>query len=396
MANRALSSYVFNVSNFLLLTGAIYYFHWYEASVSSIDSISNILLFLILAISAFYTFYAAFHYRLPRVFVIISVMLFVFFIYGIISLLSKNVFVIAHSGHGIKTGTYFIAVFRSYLPLYAFYVFTRRGYVTKKSMVVWSFIYFFVSLLVLYLTRMSFLSRLNTTEVTNNVGYLFVMLIPFCTLIRRPLIKYAFLLVNLACIFISVKRGAIVCGLFAASYIMYFDVKSRESKRKYSRYIIILAFIAVGFYLLRDYYSSSALFQKRLELTLEGNSSGRFGLLDEFSTFFLKETSFFQIIFGSGADATLRIGQNYAHNDWWELLIDQGLFGLTIYFLLWLELFKLWRKSKTLNEVYILLGCCLLILFLKTLFSMSYSMIVFPISMCLGYCFAEISMHSIQ
>lgn len=395
MTNRFLGSSIFNISNLLLLIGGIYYFHWYEASVAAIDGISNYLLLAILAISAFYTIYSIFHYRLPRIYAVISIMLFSFFVYGIISLLSQNVFVIAHSGHGIKTGTYFIAVFRSFLPVFAFYVFTRRGYVTENSMIVWAIVYFVISLLVLFLTRASFLRTVNTTEVTNNVGYLFVMLLPFCTIMRRPIIKYAFLLVNLICIFVSVKRGAILSGLVAAAYIVYLDLKNRERNNRFTYLFIILAFAILGLYLLRDYYYSSSLFQRRLELTLEGNTSGRVGLIDEFSYYFFNETSIFQVLFGSGADATLRIGQNYAHNDWWEILIDQGLFGLSIYALFWFEFLKMWRKSRVVNNVSSILGCCFIILFLKTLFSMSYSMIVFPISMCLGYSFAQLSMNKI-
>ena len=182
---------MFNASNLLLLLGAIYYFHWYEASIYSIDRISNILLFIILALSAFYTVYAFFRYRLSKVFFVIAFMLFVFFIYGIVSLMSHNSFTVAHSGTSIKTGTYIISVFRSFLPVFAFYVFTRRGYVTERSMMIWAFIYLIVTLVVFYFTRLSFLRSYDTADITNNVGYLFVVLIPFCFVMRQ----HAFLLV---------------------------------------------------------------------------------------------------------------------------------------------------------------------------------------------------------
>ena len=379
---------VLNISNLLLVLGAVYYFHWYEASVSSIDRISNVLLLLILSISAVYTVYSSFRYRLPHVYFVIAIMLFVFFIYGFISILSHNTFSVAQYGTSIKTGTYFIAVFRSFLPFFAFYVFTRKGYVTEKSMLFWALFYLITSFLVFYLTRQSFIRNENTADLTYNVGYLFVVLIPFCFIIKRPLFRYSFLLVNLACIFVCMKRGAIACGLVAALMIVYKDLKSGEKKRVF-RYFVLLVFIIIGIYLLRDYYYSNSYFQRRLELTLQGNSSGRGALIDDFRYYFFKETSLVQILFGSGADATLRIGQDYAHNDWWEILIDQGLFGLTIYFIFWVELFKSWRKSKTNPTIYSLFGCCFVILLLKTLFSMSYSMISFPVSMCLGYCLAQ-------
>ena len=390
MEKSFLGRSVFNVSNLLLLIGAIYYFHWYEASISSIDRISNVLLFLILVLSAFYTVYAFSRYRLPKVFFVIAFMLYVFFIYGLVSLMSHNSFTVAHSGTNIKTGTYIISVFRSFLPVFAFYVFTRRGYITERSMMVWAYIYLFVTIVVFYFTRLSFLRSYDTADITNNVGYLFVVLIPFCFVMKRQLIKYAFLLVNLACIFISVKRGAIVCGTIAAFMVVYVDIKKSDRKR-ISHFFVLFAFIAIGAYLLRDFYQSNSLFQRRLALTIEGNSSGRDALIGEFRHYFFHETSVSQILFGSGADATLRIGQNYAHNDWWEILIDQGLFGLVIYTVFWIELFKQWRKSKDLPTVYYLFGCCLIILFLKTLFSMSYSMIAFPVSLCLGYSLAQLS-----
>ena len=393
MEKFVLGRKVFNISNFLLLIGAVYFFHWYEASVPAIDRVSNYLLLFILVISSYYTVFAFFHYKLQRVFRIIALMLFVFFIYGIISLMSHNTFTVAHSGTEIKTGTYIISVLRSYLPIFAFYVFTRKGYVTENSMMIWAIIYLLVSLLIFYLTRLSFLRDYDTTEITNNAGYLFVMLIPFCIVIKQRLLRYLFLLVNIACIFISVKRGAIVCGLIAAIIVLYVDIKNHQNKR-FSKYVLILVFLAVGIYLIRDFYYSSSLFQRRLELTIEGNSSGRDALIDELSVYFLNDTSLGQIIFGSGADATLRIGQNYAHNDWWEILIDQGLMGLLIYAALWIELYREWRKSRGIPTVNHLLGCCISILLLRSLFSMSYSTIVFPVSLLLGYSLAKISMYN--
>jgi hypothetical protein len=388
MARLGALKEVFNTSNLLLLLGALYYFHWYDVSISSIERFSTTILFLILAISAIYAVYAVFHYKMPRVFLIIALMLFMFLVYGIISMLTYEDIVIAFSGTTIKKATYMVAVFRSFLPVFAFYVFSRRGLVTEKSMLYWTVIFFLTSFLVYYFSRQYFIRNDDTADLTYNVGYLFVALIPFCFLFKRPLFKYSFLLVNMVCLFLCMKRGAIVCGLLSAAMVVYKDFESVE-RGKFFRVLVLIIFIVAGAYLLKDYYLSSSYFQRRLEATLQGNSSGRGGLIDGFRHYFFYETSLFQILLGSGADATLRIGQNYAHNDWWELLIDQGLLGFTIYLLFWIQMFKSLQRTKHDSTTYSLFSCCFAVLFLKTFISMSYSMIPIPTAMCLGYCLAQ-------
>lgn len=179
-----------------------------------------------------------------------------------------------------------------------------------------------------------------------------------------------------------------MCGLLSAAMVVYKDFESVE-RGKFFRVLVLIIFIVAGAYLLKDYYLSSSYFQRRLEATLQGNSSGRGGLIDGFRHYFFYETSLFQILLGSGADATLRIGQNYAHNDWWELLIDQGLLGFTIYLLFWIQMFKSLQRTKHDSTTYSLFSCCFAVLFLKTFISMSYSMIPIPTAMCLGYCLAQ-------
>ena len=57
---------------------------------------------------------------------------------------------------------------------------------------------------------------------------------------------------------------------------------------------------------------------------MEGGSSGRDELLTNSLDYYLNNESIIQQIFGLGANGTLSVAGNGAHNDWVELLVNQG------------------------------------------------------------------------
>ena len=54
----------------------------------------------------------------------------------------------------------------------------------------------------------------------------------------------------------------------------------------------------------------------------------------------LDSGNYLNCIFGEGANASVRITGNYAHNDWLEILTNQGIFGIIIYSIYWLKYYK--------------------------------------------------------
>ena len=101
-------------------------------------------------------------------------------------------------------------------------------------------------------------------------------------------------------------------------------------------------------------------------------------------------------LFGGGANHTLIVTDNYAHNDWLEILINQGILGILVYLFYW---FKFWqeqrfcRNIKKLNLARTSLTICILASFLMTIFSMSYGDLPIGMSMAIGICLGQITLY---
>ena len=95
------------------------------------------------------------------------------------------------------------------------------------------------------------------------------------------------------------------------------------------------------------------------------------------------------MIIGEGAMETINIAGNYAHNDWLELLTCQGLLGIIIYIAYYTSLYNTLRRKRNNSLIYNILGMCLLIMSVSSIFSMSYNGLSLGITLCLGYCLAN-------
>ena len=118
---------------------------------------------------------------------------------------------------------------------------------------------------------------------------------------------------------------------------------------------------------------SSDYFMSRIEQTKEGNSSGRNALYERYWNHFKNETDIFKYLLGNGANATLGIGVNYAHNDWLEIAIDEGVLGLVIYCIYW---FCFWRTIASIKyniTAKLVLSLTFISFLIMTVFSMSYT-----------------------
>ncbi len=92
--------------------------------------------------------------------------------------------------------------------------------------------------------------------------------------------------------------------------------------------------------------SSSDYMMERIEDTLAGNSSSRDGLYSFFWKYFTEDSCFIHYLLGRGANGTLDIYYNYAHNDWLEIAVNQGLLGIFVYAFYWFGFLKTWKRAK--------------------------------------------------
>lgn len=324
----------------------------------------------------------------------LNLLLLMFTIYGVALIItSPSVIYYPKCGFMMKSYNYLKSIYLSLLPIYAFYYFTKKGYLTETRLIRWGFVFFISVILSYFRFQQEMIQKLAdrgkiVDETTNNVGYLFLSLIPLLVLYRKkPLIQFAGLAIVMAFIVMGMKRGAIAIGAVVFVYFMWKAIKNSRGKSKFVFIILslIICVFAVVFFIYT--MANSDYMMKRVEATMEGNTSGRDNLYLFFWKYFTNEADALQYMFGRGANGTLEIYYNYAHNDWLEIAVNQGLIGVIIYAVYWICFFKTYGKATNSNAK-IIFAISFFIFFSKTLFSMSYVDHTYVDTSVLGYALA--------
>ena len=227
---------------------------------------------------------------------------------------------------------------------------------------------------------------------TLNVGYTFLSLMPLLIFWdRMKFLQFMILIVILFFIVLCMKRGAILVGAVCFMYFLYSSIRSSSGSRKTLVVILsILALVATSL-VVYHLFNNNDYFAQRVQQTLEGNSSNRDELYSIYYNHFMSERNFFRFFFGNGANSTLSIGYNYAHNDWLEIAINNGVLGLVIYLCYFFSLFKDYVRAKSRNVVSArVIMMAIIIMFSTSLFSMSYAAMNIGLSMPLGLALAHV------
>lgn len=374
-------SKLFNISNLYIIVWLLYNFHWNDvgAQYPVLEILSSVFLAINLVISLVCTYIVISKYKSNDFFRYSNVVLVLFVIYGTSHILFDTDF------NNIDKGSYLIGSLRTFLPIYTFFLFTKLGYITEGAIKFWFWI-FLAETILIYLSYRVVLDVGGMDELrTNNRGYLFVTLLPFLYFFRnKSWLQYIIMSLIVAFTVFSIKRGAI---LVAALTTIYFFWKKFSNVAISKKIIVLISFsilLSIGSHFAEGLYNNSDVFQRRVESTLEGDTSNRdiivLNLLDKYSN-----GNIFNILFGFGADSTLKEGL-FAHNDWVEVLYNQGLLGLFFYFCLWLVWFKIWRKQESMHtELSLLIGLIFVSNFPKTFYSMWYSNANMFVTLPIGY-----------
>lgn len=371
-------------------------FHWQNLGslFPALDSISNLLLAINLAISIYYSFVFWNKYKQVPIFISINILLISMIIYGILSLIGFNLIdTFMHKEADINSGTYLISALRTFLPIYTFYIFTKKGYITEKyiSNLVWIFLplcifIFFANKFVLISNDMENLGEMRT----NNSAYLFVSFFPLIYFIRSyRLLQFVVIALVLFLTITGIKRGAILLVSIATLCFLYHQWKQVSLLNKVLLFSFIVLLIFVGITFVEDLADSSSVVQNKIEKTMEGNTSGRDEIVSNLLDVFFS-SSVFNLFFGLGADATLFYGLQ-AHNDWVEILFNQGIIGFFLFSLFWFFVFVIWRYQVIKNsDMAFFLTLWLTCNFLRTFFSMWYSTANIMTTLPFGYFLANI------
>lgn len=323
----------------------------------------------------------------------LNILVLMFTIYGFaLILMSPSTIYYRMSGMSIASYNYIKAIYLSILPIYAFYYFSLKGYLTAERLRLWTVV-FCISCVVSYFINMQqameklLESGSSAEETTINAGYLFLSLIPIWVLFRKnPLLQYAGLAFCMAFILIGMKRGAILIGGVVFLYLIWQIICNARGKQRVIVFLLTAVLAVAGVYFVIDMMTSD-YFLERLEATKEGNSSGRDSIYSFFWTYFTEKADVLHYLFGRGANGTLEIYEKAAHNDWLEIAVNQGLLGIIVYAFYWKKLYSTWRKSTNI-EAKTILALVGIIYFAQTLFSMSYGDMTYVSTSVLGYALA--------
>lgn len=356
---------------------------------------SQLLLAVTLLISFYYYLVVNLKWQQPQTLKTLSLMIVVFTIYGVFAIVLGNTFTINTATSGISAVRYLKSIYISLLPVYTVYLFSKQGSLSEKAIKIWAFVFLVVAIICFYRNQNDVLNSLasrgiSSEEMTNNGAYDVLGIICFIPLFKKkPVIQYGILAICLYFLLIGMKRGAAVCGLVATIVFLYDSIKSQHNTRRTIRTLLLT--VGIVFFVLLSVNSmlvSSDYFNQRLESTLSGDSSERDRLYSTLFNHFINESNPFLFLFGNGADATLEIASNYAHNDWLELAINNGMIMVVIFLVFWIRVFRTINQSKN-SVCKLMISLFFIIYLLKTFFSMSYADIPTCSSVALGYALAN-------
>ena len=231
---------------------------------------------------------------------------------------------------------------------------------------------FFILILMRYFFSKSILSA-EREDFTNNAGYYFIAYLPYIPIIlkKHRIVAILMMLISIVIVFVSAKRGAILCLLASVVFSFIYYLKSY---RLYKKYVILLFAIICAFGILGyNLYISNDYLMYRIENTKEVGIGSRTLAYSILWQHWYTDTNILTLLFGNGSAATVNVWGNYAHNDWLEVLIDYGLIGILVYLSLFIALFIFIRKSEIDVHYKLSMYICFIVWFLKTLFSMGYT-----------------------
>lgn len=230
------------------------------------------------------------------------------------------------------------------------------------------------------------LSHEGQDEVTNNASYFFIALLPSLVFLKKKLIlQYLYISVLLLFVILCMKRGAILTGIVLMIYFLRYSLKDATGKAKIVVCFVIIAIVVFASYLVEYMMSTSNYFMFRVQQTLEGNASNREEMYPFFWKVFMESSGFIQL-FGGGLGYSAIVSGNGAHNDWFEILLSQGLFGVILYIGYWINLIKIRKKLFYNRMLFVAFTLIILSEFIKTFFSFSINALPFYEMPVWGYC----------
>lgn len=389
---------LFSFSNIYIFLWLVYSLQTFIfGGAGSVYSLA-IILFLI-GVSLYYLAFALTHYKMPAYMKGLSVLLAMFTFYGVLLILQSTTHK-TYLGEVIPNYRYIYNILISLLPIFAFYVFTRQGKINEVTFKRWVFVFFVCVTLQYFQHYQQQLQEAlemgsSREEFTNNFGYEFLSMIPLMAFFsKRKWIQYAGLAYIMVFLLMAMKRGAILVGGICVAWFLFRSFRKASRKQKIGVIVLSIVLVLAGIYTFIYLENNSDFFITRIENTLEGNSSGRDDIYTSAINAFLNESNPILVLVGHGAYSSLNIMGQFAHNDWLEIAICQGILGVVIYLFYWRGFYKSTKSARFDEELFMAMSLLLISNFVRSFFSMSYGDMSIYATMCLGYCMGKISEHN--
>ena len=355
-------------------------------------STTTVPLLLVMIVWSFYNMYYIHVNKKATSFIyILDILLAFFTIYGVLAIAIGEHLIAGRTGQHINNNSFLLNIYVSLLPIYTFYRYTIDNKLTQKKIYFFTAIFFVVAFYDYYFWLGFAMNKLfnaeNREDIINNGSYSLIGLFPLIMLFKKKYLQYIAFAVCSYFIITAFKRGPIIIMLCCYLYYTLFSVKNVIR----NKWIVIA--LPVAFYFLYDFlltlYSDSLYFQERIEDTLEGSSSNRDLIASTLLTYFFEHSNLFQLLFGHGAFATVKIAGNAAHNDWLELLINQGFVCVVIYAIYWLRIIHCWKRTEKFSEQRLAVGTYIIVYLMASIFSMSYAETPMYATLVLAYVVAK-------
>ena len=321
---------------------------------------------------------------------ILNFLFIIIILYGIVSLLNTQ----SWQGH-INKFTFLRVHFVSIIPIYAFYYFGKNGRIKKEWFALLFFVFVADAYLLYYHNRVLMMENiLNADEgFTNNIGYEWASLLPLIAFFdKKKIIQYVSIVFIMFFVLTCFKRGAIIISVAGLLYYLLMSMRKTGVLQKLLIVIMTIGVVVFLYNYFESLITSNAFFSHRMEMTIEGDSSGRDDIYSYFFGFLFSGKNGINILFGNGAFATIKLLGIEAHNDWLEYAIDLGLFGVILYLIYWTRVLKnyfSYSKDNSNNPILLAMGMVIIMNLLRSFFSMSLDDMSFFSSAVLGYTMAE-------
>lgn len=258
------------------------------------------------------------------------------------------------------------------LSFFPFSYFQENETINVKYLMLFSSLFLFAAISA-FLTQRDALVSEYGVDRTNNTAYYFAVLLPFIGVYWRKKLFWIWYFVIIVFLLLCAKRGAIVCGVIALVVFLFLSNRDVQNSnrvwRVFGMMLILIALLIVVYYL----FSSSELLQQRFQATQEGDSSQRDWIYSTLWSIFM-ESNIINTLFGHGMSQTVTLIGGYAHNDWLELLTNEGIVGVLLYASIYISLISYYRRNKHsihMRGKYIFITA-ILCMFFRSTFSMGY------------------------